>query len=296
MKKLTTISIVILVLILHACSTDQSSKTTTDPVASDPKPSLELVWETDTTMSTCESALYDAKANIIYVANINNGPWEKDGNGFISILDTDGKVLEYKWVEGLSAPKGMGIVGNKLYVNDIDQLVEIDIKEQRIIKRYTVEGDPALNDVTIGSDGSVYASGSTSNAIYVLKNDQLEVLSEQDFGRLNGLLHQPEGLYYASSTSSQFGLLDMKKNTIKVLTEGVGHGDGIIRLANNDFIVSSWQGEVFYIQASDWSKQQLLDTREQKMNAADIEYIPNKNLLLVPTFFANKVMAYKVVQ
>ena len=295
MEKLAPLFLLILVLMIHACTTDQPSQSTTKAVASDPTPSLELVWETDTTMSTCESALYDEKANIIYVANINNGPWEKDGNGFISIIDTDGKILEHKWVEGLSAPKGMGIVGNKLYVNDIDELVEIDIAEKKIINRYKVEGDPNLNDVTIAPDGTVYASGSTSNAIYVLKNDQLEVLSEQDFGRINGLLHRPEGLYYASSSSSEFGLLDIEKNTIEVRTEGIGHGDGIIMLDNKDFIVSSWKGEVFYIQSSDWKKLPLLDTQAQEMNAADIEYVPNKNLLLVPTFFANKVMAYKVV-
>jgi len=75
---------------------------------------------------------------------------------------------------------------------------------------------------------------------------------------------------------------------------GVGHGDGVVRIENGDFIVSSWQGEVFYINSEDWSKIQLLDTREQKINSADIEYIESTQTLLVPTFFHNRVMAYKL--
>lgn len=40
----------------------------------------------------------------------------------------------------------------------------------------------------------------------------------------------------------------------------------------------------------------LLNTKEQKINAADIDYSPELNLLLVPTFFANKISAYEIVK
>ena len=38
----------------------------------------------------------------------------------------------------------------------------------------------------------------------------------------------------------------------------------------------------------------ILDTKAQKLNTADIGIIPKKNILLVPTFFGNKVVAYKI--
>jgi len=41
-------------------------------------------------------------------------------------------------------------------------------------------------------------------------------------------------------------------------------------------------------------KVKLLDTTPQEINAADIDYIPSKNLLLVPTFFDDRVMAYEL--
>jgi len=39
---------------------------------------------------------------------------------------------------------------------------------------------------------------------------------------------------------------------------------------------------------------ELIDTTAMKINSADLEYIPNRNLLLIPTFFDNRVMAYRV--
>ncbi|WP_299551023.1 hypothetical protein [Seonamhaeicola sp.] len=258
------------------------------------KPALELVWETDSLLTTCEAVLYDKSSQTIYVSNINNSPWEKDGNGFISTISLKGDITNLKWIEGLSAPKGLGISNGKLYVNDIDDLVEIDIVSQKIINKYTVENNPQLNDITVDADGIVYASGSNSNTIYQIKDDILSVFAADSLKRLNGLLHTKEGIYYLDSGTHQFGIYDIASKTFKKLTEDIGHGDGIYQLENGDFITSSWKGELFYIHSSDWSKTPLLDTREQAINAADIDFIPETQTLLVPTFFHNKVMAYKL--
>jgi hypothetical protein len=39
----------------------------------------------------------------------------------------------------------------------------------------------------------------------------------------------------------------------------------------------------------------IFDTTNDKINAADIDYIPEKQLLLVPTFLDNRAMAYKLI-
>ena len=41
------------------------------------RPSLKLLWKTDTLLTTCESVLYDLSSGMIYVSNINNSPWQK---------------------------------------------------------------------------------------------------------------------------------------------------------------------------------------------------------------------------
>lgn len=276
------------IVVFSSCNNTHENKST---------PRLELVWQTDTLLTTCESTLYDSETGIIYVSNINNNPWSIDSNGFISTIDTTGKILELKWLEaGLSAPKGMGIYDGKLYVNDIDRLVEIDISSRTIINDYHVEGEPNLNDITVSDDGVVYSSCSSSKTIYSLKDGKFEALySNESFKRLNGLLAKKEGIYYLSSGNGEFGIYDFETKSSKVLAEGFGNGDGIVVLKNKDFIVSDWKGEVFYISSSDWSKTSLLKTKEDGVYSADIDYIMENNLLLIPTFFSNYVACYRIV-
>jgi len=44
----------------------------------------------------------------------------------------------------------------------------------------------------------------------------------------------------------------------------------------------------------DKTRTSLLNTKSQQINTADCEYIIDKNLLLVPTFFKNGVIAYRL--
>ena len=75
---------------------------------------LVKLWESDTLFTTAESVIFDTKSKVIYVSNIEGQPWEEDGKGSIGKLSLDGKVINAKWVTGLNAPKGLGIVNGKL--------------------------------------------------------------------------------------------------------------------------------------------------------------------------------------
>jgi hypothetical protein len=50
---------------------------------------------------------------------------------------------------------------------------------------------------------------------------------------------------------------------------------------------------VWYIDGKG-NKEVLLDTRDRKINSADIGYDAQKRILYVPTFFKNSVVAYKL--
>ncbi|WP_066627951.1 YncE family protein [Labilibacter marinus] len=292
MKTTYLITLICVAALLSSCASKAKQKKKAEVEL---KPQLELVWESDSLMTTCESVLYHKESGIIYVSNVNASPWEIDHNGFVSTMDTLGNILELKWMEGMSGPKGSGIVGNKFYVNDINRVVEIDMAAREIVNTYPVEDDPALNDITVSKEGVVYVSGSASGSIYAIQNEKLDTVVTKEFGRLNGLLSKEEGMYYLTSAAGDFGLCNLDDGSTNVLTTELGHGDGIVKLPNGDFITSDWKGRVFYIYAKDWSKTLLLDTREQGINAADIDFIADQNLLLVPTFFHNRVMAYRLV-
>ena len=79
---------------------------------------------------------FDAKTNSYYVSSIGKDPMAKDGNGFISKLDADGKVVSLKWATGLNGPKGSGVAGDHLFVADIDELVEIDLATGKVVERH----------------------------------------------------------------------------------------------------------------------------------------------------------------
>jgi hypothetical protein len=56
---------------------------------------------------------------------------------YISKVSPKGKMVNLKWMTGLDAPKGAAIHDGKLFVTDIDRLVEIGIDVGEIANTYT---------------------------------------------------------------------------------------------------------------------------------------------------------------
>ena len=257
---------------------------------------LELLWQSDTLLRTPESVLIDHDRDILFVSNINSGPWEKDENGFISKMDRSGNIIKLKWVEGLSAPKGMGISGNSLYIADITDLVEVNIETGEITNRFVAEGNPQLNDITVGDDGTVYVSGSGSDTIYKLENGEIKAIFKGEEGeRFNGLLWEKDRMLLITSGSSQLKEIDWNTMEAKVISENMGQGDGICRVGNGCYITSSWAGAVYYV-SSDEEVTKLLDTEASEENTADADFSIDEQILYVPTFFKNQVKAYKLIK
>ena len=250
---------------------------------------LSKVWSTSDGIKTPESALFDASSNKIYVSNINGDPSLKDGNGFISVLNADGKTDKLNWVTGLNAPKGSAIYDGNLYVADIDELVIINIKEGKISNKVKVENAKFLNDVTVSEDGTIFVSDQKANKIYAYANGKLALWSEDKLIiNPNGLWAEKEKLYIGTN---QILEADLKSKQIKVVVDKCGDIDGLEKLENGQFIYSNWEGRIFITKGGESIK--LLDTVADKKNTADIYFVKGKNLVLVPTFMANSVDAYQ---
>lgn len=291
MKK---IFLFVLASAIFACNT--SKKQNNPEAQATPEYRLELLWETDTLLRTPESVLLDKSGEFLYVSNINLGPWEKDGNGFISKIDREGNILQLNWAEGFNAPKGMGILGSSLFVADIGELVEVNIQTGEITNRVKIEGDPQLNDITVGDDGVIYVSGSNSQKIYAYKNGIIEdYFSGSEGERFNGLLWEKERMLLITSASSQFKEINHQTKEMKIISENMGHGDCIAAVGDGGYITTSWKGGVFYV-SGDGIVQKLLDTEAVEENAADGFFSVEEQVLYLPTFFKNRVKAYKLVQ
>jgi len=86
----------------------------------------------------------------------------------------------------------------------------------------------------------------------------------------------------------------MTTKAIEKIATDVPGGDGVERFGDA-LLVSNWNGQVYHI-SPEGEPTLLLDSQEAKLNAADIEVIADKNLLLIPTFFGNGVTAYELVK
>ncbi len=254
--------------------------------------SLALKWKTDTVFRTPESVYYDAKANMLYVSNIDGPSSAKDGKGFIAQVTPDGKVKNMNWITGLDAPKGLGVFKNTLYIADLTRVVSVDIATGKKQQTWEVEGAGFLNDITIDGKGNVYISDSDKNRIHRIAGGKLELYFESaDLKRVNGLLALKDGSLYVVDAGTGINYkLGADKKLVKY-AETSQSADGIEPVGKDEYLVSSWNGEVFYVNAAGKSKK-LIDTREQKLNSADIGYDPKTKTVFVPTFLANSVYAY----
>ena len=251
---------------------------------------LVKIWETDSVLKVPESVLFNSKSKMLFVSNIDGKPQEKDLKGSIARISLDGKKIEQNWAINLSAPKGMAIYNQTLYVADVDEVVGIDIKTGKVSKRIPVKGAMFLNDVTIDKSGAIYVSDSRTGNVHLIKNGIVSMYLEKQMG-VNGLLSVDNNLYLLVK-----GTLwkSDKTKTLSKVADGMDEStDGIEQTSNKDFIVSCWSGVIYHVKA-DGSKQELLDTRAEKINSADIGFDAKNNIIYVPTFFKNRVAAYQL--
>lgn len=278
-------------LLFSQCSpqkTEDNSATETIVVEDAKNPTLTMVWETPETLTTCESVLFDGSTGKIYVSNIEGNPTDKDGKRSISIIDNKGTIVIQEWVTGLNAPKGMAISNGKLYVTDIDELVEIDLATARITNKYPVEGAEFLNDAD-AYDGKIYFTDMNKGLLHVLDGGAIATISESN-ASINGVAVDSSGKIYGLDASG-LKMINSDGSSSNINSTVTG-GDGLIILGDGNFIASRWAGEIYFVSGD--GETLLLDTKDAGSNTADVGFIPSENLVLVPTFTKNKVVAYKL--
>lgn len=248
---------------------------------------VEKIWETEPLLKVPESALFTKDA--IYVSIIDGQPWEADNKGGIGKVGKDGKIINADWITGLSAPKGMAIVGDLLYVADIHDVVAISISKGKIDHKIAVPESGGFNDVTADKNGVVWVSDSQKGAIYKVQAKTATLFMDNLRG-INGIKAIDDKLYVL--TGKEMFVTDASKNktTIVALEQG---GDGIEPVGNGDFIVTAWAGYMYYVNTAKGTKELLLDKHTTE-KTADIGYDPATKTIYVPTFSANSIAAYKL--
>ena len=253
--------------------------------------------------ATPESVLYDDISDVYLVSNINGSCTERDGNGFISRLMPDGTVANLKWVDGengettLNAPKGMALVGNILYVADIDHVRMFHRHSGASLGEIAILEATFLNDVAPTGEGGVLVSdsgltpdfaSSGTDTIYSIDADGVvtTLVSGTELARPNGLAVFGGAVWNVSFGSKEVRKMDFSGALLESYQAPAGSLDGIEILPDGSALISSWASKSVYQLKPDGTFHAVVTEVEA---AADIGVDTRRNRILVPLFKAHAV-------
>lgn len=267
----------------------------------------EKVWQIEGGLLAPESAHFDRDSEALFISQIGKGGGKAaDGDGKISKLTLTGNIIDANWVDQLNAPKGMDSHEGVLWVADITELIGIRIDSGEIEKRLNVDPSEMLNDVVCGSDGNVYVSDFFGNRIWRYRpgNDELTIVAEgESLEWPNGLQVLGDNLFFGSwgrdvaddfSTKEKGRIFKVNlgsKKVSAVTVEPTANFDGLEVDDSGGFVASDWySGEVFHI-TENGNRTTLL---QRKQGAADLCFVPELDLLIVPEMLENRVVCFRL--
>lgn len=269
------------------------------------KQQLKVAWQIDEGLKAPESAYLDPVTGVIFLSQIGEGGGKgKDGDGWISKISVDGKMIENKWVTGLNAPKGVRSYKGTLYVSDIDRIVVIDIAKSQITKVVEIPDAQFLNDLATGADGTVYVSDMAASRVYQMNDGQVSVFAEgPELEHPNGLLVDGDSLVtggwgtgfnpedFSTKTLGRLKKVNLRTKEITVVTpEPVAHLDGIEVDGRGGYIVTDWRnGKLFRISKNGRAKLLMSFPR----GAADHAYLIDKGLIILPEMLEGTLTAFE---
>ena len=280
------------------------------PPGAPARPAPPAIWSVTADIAAPESAVYDAASNSVFVSNINGGVTDKDGNGYISRLTPDGRVVNAKWATGLNGPKGLRGVRGTLWAADIDEVVGIEIASGRITSRVKIDGASFLNDLATAPDGTIYVSDSMKARIYVVKDGKASIFVEGEdlIETPNGVLVDGKRVIVGSMGLGVFGppggrgrgagapaggqlfAFDRTTKARTVITpEAIGGIDGIELDGRGGYLVTDVFGSRLLQVSASGTPRTLLQFPGA---GADIGFIAARRMVIVPFLNSNSVSAY----
>jgi sugar lactone lactonase YvrE len=277
--------------------------TTAEPI----KPQIpEAIVIKDAAFKTPESVLYDAETDEYLVSNINGKPTEADDNGTIVKVSPEGKVLGV-FIDGakpdikLSAPKGMAIVGDTLFVSDLDVIRKFDKKTGKTKGEIKAPKATFLNDISANAAGKIFVSDSGlklgkdglepngSDAVFTFDakaNAIKAVRANADLLGPNGVLADGDGTWVVTFRGNELYFLNKKGEREHVTKLPKGGLDGMVKLNDGTLLISSWEGQAIYRGRPGGTFEPVLTGLT---SPADIGLDTKRNRVLIPSFTTDTV-------
>ncbi|OFW15846.1 MAG: hypothetical protein A3H29_11775 [Acidobacteria bacterium RIFCSPLOWO2_02_FULL_67_21] len=258
-------------------------------------------WTVTDGIETPESVWVDTVSGTIYSSQIAGAPDGRDGNGRIVKLDGHGQMVSSTFVTGLNAPKGLRGHNGTLWTSDIDEVIGIDMASGDITSRVKIDGAMFLNDVAVGPDGTVYVSDMMANRIHAVRDGKASVFAEgEQLEWPNGLLVDGNRLIvggwgkpkpdFTTEVPGRLFALDLQtKAKTPITPEPFANIDGIESDGRGGFVVTDYlAGKILHVGAAG----EVRDLRQFMPGTADLAFVPEGNVAIVPHMNENKLAAY----
>jgi sugar lactone lactonase YvrE len=258
---------------------------------------------------TPESVRYDPDQDVYFVSNIRGNPSQKDNNGYISRItpDTDAPVVRF--IESgrngvtLNAPKGMAIIGDTLWVADIDMVRGFNRRTGQPVRSIDLTGHKAtfLNDVAAGPGGTIWVTDSGirfsptgqmsetgSDRVFKIDGTAVSsVLQGKELGGPNGITWDDRNSRWLIAGFSGPNIIRFTDGDQEraVIARGPGGYDGLEVLPDGRILVTSWADSSVSVVTGDSLRRFITGVSAP----ADIGIDTKRMRLLLPRFESNTV-------
>jgi len=211
------------------------------------------------------------------------------GTGFLTLLDAQGKVLNWRIVDGLDAPLGMVLLGERLHVVDNNHLKIFAWPGYGLLQTIDLETSVA-NDVAVTPEGVVYVTDTARHQVIQLLPDgsQSVFTGEAQFPGANGIAFHEGDLYVGGGRLWRVDLESLSVETIG--PSWLADIDGIEFEEDGTIQVTPVAGPLIRYR----SDQDVEILAGEGISSANHGYAANLNLALIPTGFDNMVIAIRI--
>ncbi len=255
-------------------------------------PSLSEAWLTPSIFGAPESVTFDPERELLYVSNYYLTP--AGGTEFISQVGLDGSMVKGRWITGLDHPTGITIHDGRVFFVERATLTEADLESGEILARHSIPDPGFPNDLCFDEEGNAYVSDGQQGRIYRFAGETVEIWLDGVPGfQPNGLFARGGELFAGDSGSGSVVAIDLENRTLRQVAF-LEHGsivDGLWVAEDGGVLTSDYNGRLYRFDP-DGGRTVLLDTTRARHNLADLTYLPEQGLLVIPTLVGGHLRAY----